>query len=1226
MNCPNCGTLNPQEARFCFNCGSPLALTCQQCGTSLQPGAKFCHNCGHPVSAGAAPATQDSAPKNASQPQTVDDLVGRYIPRGLLSKLESARSSHLMEGERRVVTILFCDVKGSTEAASGLDPEEWAEIINGAFEYMIQPVYRYEGTVARLQGDGLLAFFGAPIAHEDDPQRAMLAGMEIAQAVHAYGQGIHQRWGIEFEVRVGINTGLVVVGAVGSDLRLEYSALGDAINLAARMEQNAQPGTVLIAEPTYKLVAPLFNFEAIENLQVKGLVEPISAYRVLERKEQPGSLRGITGLNAPLVGRKLQMDALWQAADQLGQGRGQIVSVIGEAGLGKSRLVTEFRRSLISDPELNVQWLEGRALSYETSTPYAPFANLFSRFFNLRAGDPELARFEKVCRYIEELFPRRAEEMAPFIATLLGIRLDDGAAERVRFLQPPQLRGLIFMHVTSLLEGLLAAQPLVIYMDDLHWADPTSLELLMALMPLAERLPVLLITAFRPHRQEGAWRFHELGERDYNHCYRSISLDPLDVSQSRQLVASLLHIEDLPESVRQRILDKAEGNPFFVEEIIRSMLDSGLVVRQDGRWQATREIDRIVLPDTLAGVITARLDRLDEASRRIVQAASVLGREFSAGLLGEIIEERPQLEPVLIELQRRDLVRERSRLPEQVFAFKHVLTQEAAYNSILLSNRRELHRRAGEALAVRDPQAAGEISRHLLEARQAARAVPFLVQAGEKAARAYATQEAIAYFRQAVDLKGSFDDLALLQRAYEGLGGTLTFANRIPEAQELYQEMLAMAEATGSIPMQTSALNKLAGLMALNMGQFTQAEPILDRAESLARQHDEYGSIPETSMLRCKLCTARADFSSVVRYMDEVIKLGKDMGNPAYIAMGAEHVASSMVYMGRFEEAYVKAQEGLRAARQIGDREHEASLLGISLPLIYIRAGDFEAARLSLTQALEISVKIGFSFIQALATYSLSRIAHWRGEYETALEFGGQSLQAGLPLEDFTPFVLVLTLSSQGMVYLDISEKFVDKIADLHLHALRLLERPLGTMTGSTAWADLGHCAIALGDLDLAEQVLQKGLNFPNMFILLERPRQLAGMALLSFARGDFEESALLASEARANAEEYGLRHLYPMTALIQGKVLAARRDYQAALEALDIAKKEAEELGMRPIVWQSDAAAADVLTILGKASQAEEKRQAAQAMVAEIADLFEAQDLRAAFLQNAMSKIPKVA
>jgi len=374
------------------------------------------------------------------------------------------------------------------------------------------------------------------------------------------------------------------------------------------------------------------------------------------------------------------------------------------------------------------------------------------------------------------------------------------------------------------------------------------------------------------------------------------------------------------------------------------------------------------------------------------------------------------------------------------------------------------------------------------------------------------------------------------------------------------------------------------------------------------------------------ICTARADFSEVVRYMDEVMDLGRKMGNPAYIAMGSEHVASSLVYMGRFEEAYVKAQEGLQAARSIGDREHEASLLASALPLIHIRNADFEAARKDLTQALEISVKIGLLYGQALSAYYLSEIAYWRGEYEAALKFGEQSLQAGLPLELYAPFVLVLALSSQGVIYLDISEKLVDKIAEFHLHALRLLEGPPGTMTGGKAWADLGHCAIALGDLKLAEEILQKGLSFPNLFMLLDRPRHLSGLALLACARNEFDEAVRLADEARANAEEHGLRQQVPQIALIQGKVLAARRDYQEAVAALEIAEQEAEKLGMRPIVWQARAAAAEVLTALGKASQAEEKRQAAQALVVEIADLFEAQDLRAAFLQNAMSKIPQAA
>jgi class 3 adenylate cyclase/tetratricopeptide (TPR) repeat protein len=1228
MNCPNCQHANPAGARFCSNCGTPLPQACTNCGTLLQPGARFCHQCGQPVPAPGAEAVSSAAPPapSPSQPvqQTneVEDQLQRYIPRELLSRLESARRSRVMEGERRVVTILFCDVEGSTLAASRLDPEEWAEIINGAFAHMIQPIYRYEGTVARLQGDGLLAFFGAPIAHEDDPQRAILAGLEINQAIRPYGEQVKERWGIDFNVRVGINTGLVVVGEVGSDLRVEYTALGDAINIAARMEQNAQPGTVLVAGPTYKLVAPLFEARVVEGLVVKGRAEPLTAYEILSRKAQPGSLRGLAGLNAPLIGRKAQMDLLWEAAFGLQQGRGQIVSVIAEAGLGKSRLVTEFRRAITMDPDFSLQWLEGRALSYDTATPFAPFSNLLTDFFELEPGSRGPEQYARLAAALESLFSGRSAEIAPFFAALLELELEGELAERVKFLQPAQLRGMIFAHMSALVERLLAEGPVVLYMDDLHWADSTSIELLESLLPLTDHLPLLVIAAFRPRRQEPSWGFHELAEREYGHRYQAVMLAPLDNDQARELVANLLEIEDLPENVRLKILEKSEGNPFFVEEVIRSLLDSQLVARVDNRWQATQEIQDIDLPDTLVGVITARLDRLDDTTKYVLQAAAVLGREFRPDVLEDVAELPDSLEPVLVELQRRELVREKSRLPQHLFTFKHVLTQEAAYSSILLSNRRELHRRAAEVLIVQSPEAAGDIARHLLEARQPGRAVPYLLQAADRAAHAYAVLDAIGYYQQVVDLKAVVSDTALLRQAYEGLGNMLVFANRIPEAQAAYQEMLDEALNIGDTRMQISALSKQASVAALRLGDFQGAENLLVQADSLSRQHEEKSSIPEISLLRCLMCTAQADFERVVEVMDEVVEIGHELGSPENVALGLEHISTSQMYMGDFEEAFRNAQEGLRVARQIGDRAIEAGLLGLPLAMCYIVRGDFEAARSVLQEALQIALKIGAIEYQVASTHFLSEIAHWRGEYEQALRLGQQSLQTALPIEPYAPFMIVPVLGSLGSIYLEISEQFIDKISEFHLHALRVLESPFGAIWGGAAWADLGHCAIALGDLETAEQVLEKSLNYPNTFSLLEEPRSLGGMALLHCTRGELDEAARLAREARQSAEEHGLQHLYPLTALIQGKVLAACGEWEASLAALQQARDEAGALGMRPVIWQAHAAAVEVETAAGRLEQADAERSAAESIVIELAGEFEDQELREAFLRNALAKI----
>jgi class 3 adenylate cyclase len=497
-------------------------------------------------------------------PKTEDSAVARlqqYIPKELLGKLEAARANRSMAGERRIVTVLFCDIKGSTGLAEMLDPEEWAEIMNGAFKYLIEPVYRYEGTLARLMGDAILAFFGAPVGHEDDPQRAVLAGLDIVEGMEVYREQMKRERNIDLNVRIGINTGLVVVGEVGSDLRVEYTAMGDAVNLAARMEQTAEPGTVQISGNTYKSVSNLFEFKPLGEIEVKGKTEPVEAYQALRPLEGAVPTRGIEGLRSPMVGRERELSALRGAVDSLIQGRGQIVSVMGEAGLGKSRLVSEMRNQAVNQ----VQWYEGRSLSYETSTPYAPFIDLFDSMFGLRTEDSDEEKYGKLKARLGEMIPGQGEGIAPYLAAMYGMKLSGDDDERVRYLEPLALRGRIFYAMGSLVQALASAGPVVLVFEDLHWTDHTSLELIESLLPLTENLPLMLLAIFRPQAQDPSWHFHEVASRDYAHSYTPVTLQPLDESDSRQLVANLLEIEDLPERVRALILKKAEGNPFFVE-------------------------------------------------------------------------------------------------------------------------------------------------------------------------------------------------------------------------------------------------------------------------------------------------------------------------------------------------------------------------------------------------------------------------------------------------------------------------------------------------------------------------------------------------------------------------------------------------------------------------------------------------------------------------------------
>lgn len=623
MKCSACSFENAADARFCENCGQPFERKCPQCGTSNSASARFCKSCG----AGLIVAPPID-PKQA--------LAQQLMPQSLAAKLEASRPG--AEGERRVVTILFCDVKGSTALAEKLDPEEWADIMNGAFEYLIAPVYRYEGLVARLMGDAILAFFGAPIAHEDDPQRAVLAGLGILEGIRAYREKIRRERGLEFDVRVGINTGLVVVGGVGSDLRMEYTAMGDAVNLAARMEQTAQPGTVQISGHTHRLVASLFEFEPLGNIEVKGKADPVPAYRVAGERKGAVRARGIAGLSSEMVGRQREYATLTQIAADAQAGRGSIVSIIGEAGLGKSRLVAEWRKgALAGSTDRPVRWIEGRCLSYAASTAHHLSTDVLRHLIELPAGASEEETHLALQKNVKALCGAQWSDVYPSLAHLLGLVLEDDIAARVKYLDGPALQHQYITAYKTLLIALARSAPTVVVCEDVHWADPSSVELGTHILPIAAEAPIVFVFVTRADKESAGWKLiaqaHEIAGVGATELY----LAPLSESDSRQLMSNLLEIESLPDALRQMILSKAEGNPFFVEEVIRMLIDRGGIAQQDGQWIATREIESIDIPDTLQGILTARIDRLSDEAKRALQIASVIGRKFSVEILAEVM-------------------------------------------------------------------------------------------------------------------------------------------------------------------------------------------------------------------------------------------------------------------------------------------------------------------------------------------------------------------------------------------------------------------------------------------------------------------------------------------------------------------------------------------------------------------------------------------------------------
>jgi ABC-type transport system substrate-binding protein/class 3 adenylate cyclase len=664
--------------------------------------------------------------------------------------------------ERRPVTILFTDIVGSTALAEKLDPEEWKEVVNGAHQRVSAAVTRYGGTVAQLLGDGVLAFFGAPVAHEDDPSRAVQAGLEIQRTIADYARTL-DGYVDTFQMRVGINTGMVVVGAVGSLEHSEYLAVGDAVNLAARMQSAAQPGRVLLAEATARLVRNSFQLQDIGEISVKGKGEPVRVFEVADTREGLTVGRGIEGISSPVIGRERELKQLRDALTELRAGHGQVVFILGEAGIGKSRLIEEVRRA---SGDNTPRFLEGRAVSYGQNLSFWTIKQLIRNDLGITDGAPETKIKVTLRRRVKELFGDKSDDVLPYLAHLSGVDLEGELAERVKLLDGETLKRQVLISTADYFAKLAQQQPTVLVFEDLHWADPSSLEALERLLRVTERAPLGIIALMRAETDRPAWRVREIAAREYRRRFREIELEPLSPVEAGQLVANLLAIAELPDATVRLILDRAEGNPFYLEELIRSLIEQGAIVRsENGTWRAQALIAKVQIPDTLQALLLARIDRLHDDVKRTLQLAAVIGRSFLYRVLEAISAAENaarELDWQLAQLEHADLVRETTRLPELEYMFKHWLTQEAAYDSLLIERRREFHRKVGAALeelfAERKDEFLGLLAYHLDRAGEKAKAIDYLIRAGDKARLEDAHEEAIQFYRRAIELLHELGD------------------------------------------------------------------------------------------------------------------------------------------------------------------------------------------------------------------------------------------------------------------------------------------------------------------------------------------------------------------------------------------------------------------------------------------------------------------------------------
>ncbi len=1197
MICSVCKHENESDASFCSNCGSALAVTCTNCGAESTPDSKFCRVCGQAFGA---------------VEQEPDDDLRRYIPEELLKKMRAARAGKTMAGERRTVTMLFADVEGSTAAAETLDPEDWAEVINGAFERLIQPVYRYEGTLARLAGDSVLAFFGAPVAHEDDPERAAMAALEMLKAIPSYSLSVKKKWGISIQVRIGINTGLVVVGEVGSDLRVEYTALGDAINLAARMEQTAAPGTIQITESTHDLIKSHFEMEDVGAVQVKGKEAPVQAYSVVGRKNQENDQTST--VLSPLVGRDAEVGALQEAVSKVTDGGGGIVAILGDAGLGKSRLVAELR-SLNSDrigpwwePDASptIGWASGEALSYNNTVPYAPIVDLLKDCLRLPETDTSTSNQSQLQDFVESFTEEPAENL-PYLANLLGTEVTPEMASLINGLQAPELQRRTFRAVIRLVESAARLRPTILVFEDLHWADPVSLALIQELMQVTDRAMLLLVITMRSYRDRPSWQIHETAAREFDHRYTPLELVPLQATQTMELVNTLLG-EESNEATREQIASKSQGNPFYVQEFLNSL--------GDHPGQTTGDSDAsgdIQVPTSINGLLTARLDRLDPEARLVIQIASVIGREFRFDEVEHLIDDSIELRSVLADLMRRKLLEERVRLPERLFGFTHALLQETAYSSLLRRSRRDLHSQIASYLESAHPDGVQAIANHFMKAHEQGRALPYLVAAGERASRAMSLTDAIKFYNQAlaIDEPG---EVALLRRAHEGLGAAYTMIPDLTLASAAFQDMLTLGRAESEPTMQVGALNRLGFATAVLGGEFDEASGYLEQARELAEEHGDERGLGEYHMNACIIATQRGDMRTAAEHDAGTALVGSRTGNQTLRMGGLVQRAISFVIGGFFEEGMIAVREARKEAVETGDELSQAILDASVAPYYRLQQGDLAGGLILAKAGAETAERYGSNWAPQ-SWMSTGYFAAVLGDLEDALASSSRGLRVAEQYNQ--PNFAAAAAGHLAAMYG--AAGLLDKVEENFEIAIRNLSAPTGKSVSSTAWNGLGRAMLDIGEPERALDYFQKS-QAPSASQMTEKGSTLLGMAEAHRQLGDLGSAREALATADTFVSEFGMAYLRPAVELAKARLTDGGPE--TVLEGLQLGIDQAKAMLLDPVLWQLQSELAGALSDLGRGDEAAASLAEAGATISRMAGRIVDPDLRASFRLHKNAKL----
>lgn len=977
MKCPICESDSREGVKYCEDCGAKLEFKCPRCAAKLPAGKRFCGNCGLDLGSSSTPSF---VPAKSSTHPPLSETDEESIP--LPSPV----------AERKQVTALFTDLSGYTDLSEKLDPEEVKEIMDQIFSRISEVIVKYEGFIEKYVGDAVLALFGVTISHEDDPLRAIRAASEIHQQIASISDKFKKRSGQSLLMHTGINTDFVITGEVDQETGT-HTVIGDAINMAARLSTLAKPDEIIVSKNTYHGAEGYFKFERLPPVQIKGKSIPVQAYKFLAHKEIPSKIHRLSGLRADLIGRKADLAQLQSAFKQLSLGEGTFFEICGEAGTGKSRLIEEFKAAIESE---EIQWLEGYAYPYSQNIPYYLFINLFNKAWKIEEGDSPDRVKNKIETHYRQLY-RNSEELIPYFGSLYSLKYPE-----IDDVNPEFLKLRLHEAVQKAIAAFSQQTPTVLCLEDIHWADPSSIDLVRSLVTASSK-PMLFIYTCRPPFD----LFPKDQQENIKKRYQQIRLKELSSLEAEDMIESLLGSKMIPHELRQFIREKVEGNPFYLEEVINTLIDSGALVRVNSHWWLTRSINDSDIPSTVQGVISARLDRLDNNSKWVLQEAAVIGRRFLYAVLKQVTRLKKSIDQYLDSLEQNGIISRKSITPDLEYIFKHALTHEVAYRGLLKKDRQAIHEHIAHVIEILFKERLSEfyeaLAFHYEHSNSLQKSVYYLLKSGEKSLRKYSVEESHQYFNKAFNLllaksnKTHEDILQLLDLLFQW---SWVFHYRgdfrgLKELLESHQQLVKEVDDPSRLGMYYA----LYGLALYETGNLKEADKTLREAIRLAEQIEDERIMGYASSWLAWNCTELGLLDEAIHHGQKAQTISQRLVSEKYIFFGSlSGMGLAYFYKGDRGNTFKAGKTLLEYGQQ--NASIRSLVLGhFILGCSHLIGGDFTSAIECFNRSIQISADpwysqfprmlLGFSYIScnqfAEAEDALKQVMDYSEQFDTEL-------------------------------------------------------------------------------------------------------------------------------------------------------------------------------------------------------------------------------------------------